>query len=138
MLLENVAILAYVGDLKPDSGWAPQDGRARYELLQWLGYVNGELHGGYKPLFGDVEEAKAPAVEKLLKRYATVDEALADTPYLMGEAPTVADAYLFVVTTWSDRLKLDLSKYANLTAFMQRMRERPAVKKTLQEEGLAG
>ena len=138
VLLENVAILAYVGDLKPDAGWAPQGGRERYTLLQWLSYVNSELHGGYKPLFGDIEEAKGPATEKLLKRYATVDEALGTSPYLMGENPTVADAYLFVVTTWSDRLKIDLGRYANLAAFMERMRQRPAVHKTLQEEGLTG
>jgi glutathione S-transferase len=49
----------------------------------------------------------------------------------------VADAYLFVVTSWAGRVSLDLGELGNLAAFMARMRERPAVQKTLAEEGLA-
>ena len=49
----------------------------------------------------------------------------------------MADAYLFVVTRWAGRVNLDLGEFENLAAFMAHMQERPAVQKTLQEEGLA-
>ena len=31
------------------------------------------------------------------------------TSFLMGDKPTVADAYVYVVTRWAERVKLDLS-----------------------------
>ena len=43
------------------------------------------------------------------------------TPYLTGDAFTIADAYLFTVTNWSNFLKLDLSDFPNLQAFMARV-----------------
>lgn len=135
VLLENAAILPYAGDLAPDAGWMPQAGVERYRALEWVGFVNSELHGSYRPFFLGLSE-KEPFLKRLMSRYGVVDETLGRAPFLMGDKPTVGDAYLYVVTRWAGRLQIDLSAFANVTAFMQRMGERPAVKKTIQEEGL--
>src|SRR5689334_368241 len=103
VLLENAALLPFVGDLKPEAGWMPVNGRDRYRAMEWIGFVNTELHGSYRPLFAGVEgAARENFVKRLMSRYKTVNEALGRSPYLMGDRPTVADAYLYVVTRWAE------------------------------------
>ena len=137
VLLENAAILPYVGDLKPDAGWMPQNGFSRYRALEWLGFANMELHGNYRPIFAGVDEPSKDIFRKrLTARYKVVDETLGKSSYLMGEKPMVADAYVYVVTRWAERVKLDLSSYRNVAAFQKRMAERPAVQTTIKEQGL--
>jgi glutathione S-transferase len=72
-------------------------------------------------------------------KYAFIDEILGKTPYLMGNEFSIADAYLYNVTRWAsyDAIKLDLSGFKNLQAFMQRMNQRPSVQASLQAEGIA-
>ncbi len=52
----------------------------------------------------------------------------------MGADFSVADAYLFTVTTWARHVGVDVSGFKHLDAFMARMRERPGVKAALKAE----
>lgn len=137
VLTENAAILPYIADLKPEAGWMPAKGADRYRTLEWFGYVNSELHANYKPLFMGLDAIREHSEKRLKQRYKIVDEQLGKHPFLVGDRPTIADAYMFVVTSWAPRVKVDLGEYANLAVYMARMRDRPAVQKTLKEEGLA-
>ncbi|NBU24794.1 MAG: hypothetical protein EBS39_04090 [Gammaproteobacteria bacterium] len=65
-----------------------------------------------------------------------LDAELARKPYLLGDSYSVADAYAFTVLGWSKWVKLDLSPYAHIIAYMDRVGARPAVKATLEKEGL--
>jgi len=62
---------------------------------------------------------------------------LSGKKYLLGERFTVADAYLFVMVSWADFVKLDISEFANVLAFQKRVGARPAVQAALKAEGLA-
>jgi glutathione S-transferase len=140
VLTEGPAIVQYLADLKPESALAPPNGTlARYQLQSMLTFIGTELHKTYSPLFNPATppETRAERVAHLQKRYAWVDEQLAGRQFLVGDHFTVADAYLFTVTKWAERVKVDLSAYKNLAAFMERVGKRPAVIKSLQEEGLA-
>jgi glutathione S-transferase len=77
-----------------------------------------------------VRTGKAPTARSLIDRH------LADHDYLVGERFTAADAYLFVVTNWAKPTKVDLSEFANLRAFQQRIAARPAVQAAMKAEGL--
>jgi glutathione S-transferase len=55
----------------------------------------------------------------------------------MGDKFTVADAYLFTVLRWSPRVGVDLSKTANVVAYMDRVAARPRVQEALKAEGLS-
>jgi glutathione S-transferase len=139
ILTEGPTIVQYLADLKPASGLAPAAGTmARYRLQEMLGYINSEIHKAYSPLFkpDTPAETRAERQEYLLKRYALLDRQLQGRQYLFGEQFTVADAYLFTVTNWSRVIKLDLSKFAHLQAFQERVAARPAVKAAMQAEGL--
>ncbi len=119
LLSEGPAIVQYLADLKPDSGLLPKVGDiARYHVIEWLTYINSEMHKTFTPLFGPAsDEMKADAREKLAKRFAYVDGALAGKSYLMGETFTAADAYLFVMTSWAIFQKIAVP--ANVAEFPQ-------------------
>lgn len=140
VLTEGPAIVQYLADRAPEKKLAPANGTIeRYRLQSWLGYINSEIHKGYSPLFRaeTPAETRADRIAHLNKRYALIDRELADKSYLTGEQFTVADAYLFTVTSWAGHVKLDLSEYKNLAAFQERVRARPAVQAAMAAEAKA-
>ncbi len=139
-LTEGPVIVQWIADQVPQKRLAPSAGTMpRYRVMEWLNFVSAELHKQFSPLFNPAypEEAKAINREKLLGRYAWVDEQLAGRQYLMGDEYSVADAYLYTVTRWTVPMKLDISSRANLAAFMARVGQRPAVQRALAAEGLS-
>jgi glutathione S-transferase len=130
-LSEAHVILQYIADRKPGA-IAPAYGTAeRYKTNEWLGFVATEIHKAYSPLWHP-EEYGDKAVEafkgKLHKRYGIVEEQLGKTPYLAGSAFSIADMYLYTVTKWAGYLKVDLSAFPKLGAYMKRVEDLPAVK----------
>ena len=139
LLTEGPTIVQYLADRKPEAKLVPPAGTfERYRVQEMLGYINSEIHKTYSPLFRPTTppETRKEREEYLRKRYKLVDERLARGPYLFGDQFTVADAYLFTVTNWSNFLKLDLSEFANLMAFQARVAARPAVQAAMTAEGL--
>ncbi len=139
ILAEGPVIVQYLADLRPEKGLAPAAGTLdRYRLQEWLGYINSELHKSFSPLFrpDTPAETRAERQAYLNRRYTLIEQRLAQHPYLMGAAFTVADAYLFTVTNWAGIVKLDLSPFPKLRAFQERIAARPAVKAAMSAEGL--
>ena len=138
-LREGQVIVQYIADQVPAQQLAPANGSfARYKLQEWLSFISSELHKGFSPLFNPAmpEEAKSIAKTRLVSRLQWVNGELASQPCLMGEHFTVADAYLFTVTRWTQPVGIDISGLSHLTAFMARVSERPAVQDALRTEGL--
>jgi glutathione S-transferase len=139
-LTEAQLVVQYLADQKPGTGLMPPAGEmARYRVQQWLAFISSELHKSFSPFFkpGTPEETKAANREHLGKRLRHVDQQLAGKSYLTGETFTAADAYLWTILGWAKVVNLDLSPYANIQKFMATVAARPAVVKSLQEEGLA-
>ena len=139
LLTEGPAIVQYLADQKPAAKLVPAAGSfERYRVQEMLGYINSEIHKTYSPLFRPTThaETRKEREEYLRKRYGLIENQLAKGPYLFGEQFTVADAYLFVVTNWSNFLKLDFSEFPNLLAFQARVAARPGVKAAMTAEGL--
>jgi glutathione S-transferase len=138
-LTEVPVLLQYLADQVPDKKLAPAAGTMpRYRLQEWLNFVTSELHKGIGGLFNPAmpEEAKALMRERATTRLKWVDQQLEGRDYTMGNAFSVADAYLFVVANWTGHLGIDISSLKNLSAFMDRMRARPAVQAAMKDEGL--
>jgi len=47
-----------------------------------------------------------------------------------------ADAYLFVLTNWSNHIEHDLSPYKNIVALRNKIAERQSVQIAMRDEGL--
>ena len=138
VLTENVAVLQYIADLKPEAKLAPPAGTLeRTRLVEWLAFLNSEIHKNISPLFGqNHEEVKKFAVANLTKRLDWLENQLGSRNYLMGDQFTVADAYLFVILGWFGHVGLDLGKWPKLQALRERVGKRPSVDQALRAEGL--
>lgn len=140
VLTENVAVLPYIADLNPGANLAPPAGtRARLRLQEWLGYLNGEIHKNFSPLFNaSVPEAmKQIARGNIERRMTLIEDRLGDKPFLLGESFSVADAYLYVILSWRQRLGVDLSKFPKVTALYERVDARASVQAARKIEGLS-
>ena len=132
ILTENVAVLDWIASQSPELAVDGPFGRTR--VLEALTYVTTELHHGFKPMWHpSSDEDKARARETLGAKLQYVAETVAGD-YLFGDAPSVADFYLFVMLLWAARF--DVPTPASLEALRTRMKARPAVQRALREEGL--
>jgi glutathione S-transferase len=138
VLTENVAVLLYIADRNPAAKLAPAAGTLeRYRVIEWLAFVNSEVHKNYTPLFSSVsEDVKQYARGNLTKRLDWLNTALGSKHFLTGDTFTVADAYLFVVLGWSGHVGIELGKWPNLKRFRSDLQSRPSVKSALKAEGL--
>jgi len=139
VLTENVAVLQYIADLTPASKLAPAaDTFERYRLVEWLAYINSEVHKNFGPLFNPAasKEVKDYARGNLKTRVDWLEKALGSKTFLMGDQFTVADAYLFVVLSWTSHVGIDLGQWPTLKRHSERIAARPSVVAAFKAEGI--
>jgi glutathione S-transferase len=140
VLTEGSAIVQYIADRAPEKKLAPPAGAIdRYRLQEWLNYVASEIHKGFSPLFNPKasDEWKQIVKDGLAAKFDFLSKKLDGRAYLMGDAYSVADGYLFTILTWAKPMGIDLAKWPALKAYSDRVAKRPAVQAALQAEGLA-
>ena len=138
-LTEANVLLQYIADQRPGT-LAPKFGTLeRWKLMEWLGFIATEVHKGFGPLWNPQTptEVRERTVQALGNRFTLISQTLAKQPFLTGQAFTIADIYLFVVSNWAHYHKVDLKPWPALTAFQARVAARPAVQATFTAEGLA-
>ena len=111
-------------------------------VIETLDYVVGTIHGqGYTRIFTpsnySANEAEFEVIQKrgreiVIKGFAVINEILAGKHYVVDNF-SIADAALFYVEFWADKIKLELPP--NCLAHYQRILQRPAVRRVLLEEG---
>lgn len=132
-LTENIAILDWVAAQSPTL--RPGGERGRTHLLEALAFISTELHKGFAPFFKGASDAdKAKAADLLGKRFEWIAGQLKGD-YLFGDTFSVADAYLFTMLTWADRM--DVAVPDALRAYRSRVSGREAVGEALVAEGIA-
>lgn len=145
-ITQNASILEYLAEQAPQSQLLGDgSARSRAEVRRWLGFINSDIHKTFSMIFGAQrfltdesaqKELAANASKLLTKLFTQLDTQLAGKPYLTGDAPSIADAYLYVVLRWAHAKEVDLSGLNKLAAFFKRMEEDAAVKAALKAEGL--
>ncbi len=139
VLTESPALLPYIGALNPAAKLIPAPGTLGYfRVSEWCVYLNSEVHKALGPIFrpDTPEEQKAKQRVIATNRLKLVEATLADKPFLTGAEFTVADAYLYVILSWTPRTGLDLSQLPRLAEFLARVSQRPSVIAARQNEGL--
>jgi glutathione S-transferase len=138
-ITEGPVIVQYIADQKPGSGLAPAHGSLeRVRVQEWLNFITSELHKSFGPIFRPTtpDAYKDISRENIGKRLDWLNKQLEGKHYLMGDKFTVADAYLFTVLRWTSRVNIDLAKWPNLKAYVDRVAARPKVHEALVAEGL--
>lgn len=136
LLPEGAAILQYIASRFPDAGLAPRDDIERARLQQWLGFIGTEIHKTlFNPLFDKSlsEEAKTQVRKKGESRLAYLNDHLTGREFLLDRF-TVADAYLYTVLNWAGVTQVDLSPYAAIKSYQERLQKRPSIAKAFKEE----
>jgi glutathione S-transferase len=138
-LTEGPVIVQYIADREGEGLAGKYGTMERYRIQEWLNFITSELHKGFGPIFRPTtpDAFKEISRANLGKRFDWVEKELAGKQYLLGDKFSVADAYLFTILRWTPRVNIDLSKWPNLKAYVERVAARPKVQEALKAEGLA-
>lgn len=141
-ITEFQAIAWWLARRYPKAGLLPQTIDDEVRVLETMDYVVGTIHGqGYTRIFTTfnytASEAEYAAIqargrEIVATGFALMNELLAGKDYVVGSF-SIADAALFYVEFWADKIKLELPPHC--LAHYRRMLQRPAVRRVLIEEG---
>jgi glutathione S-transferase len=136
---ENTAILPYLG--KRFGLWS-SDLTGEAKLLSVIGYFAAAVHPAFahvsRPERYSDDTSGFPALrEKGLKTFhiylKDIDARLAGREWL-SDRYSVVDPYALVFYAWGKRRELPVGELKNYTAFKDRMLQRPAVQRTLDDE----
>jgi glutathione S-transferase len=137
IVTENSAVLQWVADQWPRARLAPEDDVGKTRLRMWLCFLGTELHKGvFNVLFDKKapDAAKAYVIEKAKAPLGHLERHLASNAFLLGEAFSVADAYLVTLLNWTVVTPVDMTPYPALSEYGKRLRKRPSVARALQIE----
>lgn len=146
VLHETVAVCLHILDSNPDSGWTPALGSPeRAQLYKWLCYMTNTIQSTYLTYFYSqrytTDEAGKDAVvaaaeARLNDSFDILEAALEGKPYLLGEQISVCDLYLLMLSRWGRGMNRPPRSLPNIGTLLQRILERPAVQRTIEQEGI--
>jgi glutathione S-transferase len=139
VITETMAIAAWLEarDAMRRISFDPQSAEAD-RMHQIIGYVNTGFTGAFSPLWAAMEmEDPDPAVqqvlrdwgrERVLERHDKLEAMIEDTPFLVGDRPTLADGLLIGVARWLDFHKVaEPGRWPKLVNVRRRIEQSPAV-----------
>ena len=141
VVIESGAIVDYLirrhgqGRLQPDPATAAYD-----TYVQWLHFAEGSamlplMLNLYVGRLGDAGAPLHPRIESELANYlGYLNDALAQSPYLLGEELSGADIQMSFIGEIA-KAQGKLPAYPNLAAWVQRFQARPAYRKALEQGG---
>ena len=135
---ESMAINLYLADKYGKNSLWPSDPAGRAEAYKWSFFAMTEV----EPLLITIlrnrvmnapenrdEKAAQAAVEALQAPLNALDQSLKGKEYLLGKNFTIADLNVAAVMSWIPMMKLDLSAWPNVAAWLQKCLGRDANKK---------
>lgn len=145
-LTQSIAILEHIANLAPAKKLLPAAGTWEHsQAMGWLAFTGADFQKAFAPIFwstrwtADVSAQmaiKKAAIDTIQKHLAFVDQSLAGKDFILGSQFSVADAFLFTITGWCKWSEVKTSGHKNLTAYLKRIYDRPAVQKVLAKEEL--
>ena len=144
VLTETPAMLAYIAQTFPRAQLAPLDDPFAFAQVQaFNSYLCSTLHvahshrmRGYR--WADDESSFADMQRKVPQSvgacYALIEREMLRGPWVMGEAYSIADAYLFTVAQWLEGDGVDPARYPKVIDHRARMAARPNVAAAIAEE----
>ena len=133
VIWESNSILRYVAG-KAGSPLYPADLAARSQVERWMDWLLATLNGPYVAIFKATKGGEAVpegAAKELAAALQTLDGHLANSPYLAGDALTIADICLAPITSRCLNFPVELPALEALRAWQARLSERPAYQKVV-------
>jgi len=144
ILTETPAMLAFIAQSFPAAGLAPLDDPFAFAQVQaFNSYLCSTVHVAHAhrmrgQRWADDPEAIAAMQRKVPQSVAAcfelIEHGMLKGPWVMGEAYTICDPYLFTLAGWLEGDGVDLTPLPRVIAHRRRVSERPAVQKAIAEE----
>ena len=144
ILTETPAILTFIAQSFPEKQLAPiYEAFAFAEVHSFLSYLCATVHvchahrmRGYR--WADEETSFADMRRKVPETmgacFELIERGMFKGPWATGERYTVADPYLFTLAGWLESDGVPMAKFPRVAEHYARMRERPSVRRALDEE----
>ncbi|PZQ54019.1 MAG: glutathione S-transferase [Phenylobacterium zucineum] len=142
-LSETPAILAWIAQAHPEAKLAPADPWGFAQAQAFNSYLAATVHvahahgrRGYRwaseqSSFADMK-AKVP--ETMAECFQLIEDDLLAGPWVLGEAFSICDGYLFTVAGWLKGDGVDIARFPKVQAHFARVGARDAVRKVLASE----
>ncbi len=140
VLTETMAIAAWLEARDPARriSFAPGT-REQERMHQLIAFVNTGFTAAFSPLWAALEmEPPDPPLQEILRahgrkdvieRHDRLEAMIGDTPFLVGDRPSLADFVLIGVARWAEfHAALDGCAYPRLAALRQRIEALPSVR----------
>lgn len=144
VITEYPVVAHYLAKTNPGAGLLPKTGETELHAASAMDYCVATIHmqgfarlfrpSGFAPSESDHEAVKARGHEMIEKGYALMDKALGDKEWIAGDY-SLADSALFYVEFWGAK-RMGIQLPPKLAGHFDRMLARPAVQRTLEQEGL--
>lgn len=154
-VFETAAILLSLADMHSALTIATDDQR-RPQFLKYLFFLSNSLHSDLSKRFYPekyvgvhpqaIHSFQNITLQRLHRRFTIVDDTYrgSGTVYLFGTDPCIIDLYLAVCFRWAQLYPLDsrpdftASAYAAITKMVEKLEQRPVIKKACAKEGITG
>jgi glutathione S-transferase len=149
VLYETAAICLHLADTHPQAALAPPLGTPeRAHFYKWLAWLTNTLQAAliiyfYPERWADdaaaIAQVRAHAEASVGRMLDQLDAQLAQHrgPFLLGSQFSAVDPYAFMLCRWTRGFGRPARSLRHLAPFLQRMLARPAVQRTIEQEGLA-
>jgi len=147
ILTETPAILAFIAQSFPDARLAPLDDPFAFaEVQAFNSYLCSTVHVAHSHRMRGSRWADDPAAITAMQKkvpqsvgaaFELIERGMLRGPWVMGDAYTITDPYLFTMAQWLEADGVDLARLPRVFEHRTRMAERPNVLKAIAEE-LAG
>ena len=147
LLTENTAILAFIAQSYPQAKLAPLDDPFAFAQAQaFNGYIASTVHVAHAHRFrgyrwadeqSSFDDMRRKIPETMAACMQLIEEEMLTGPWVLGEAYSICDPYLFTIEGWLEGDGVDITRFPKLAAHYARMLERPAVQRVLEREDTA-
>ncbi|WP_119418844.1 glutathione S-transferase family protein [Desertibaculum subflavum] len=144
VLTETPAILVFLAQLFPAARLAPIDDPFAFaEMQSFNSYLCSTVHVAHAHRMRGYRWADDPAALQAMQRkvpqsvgdaFALIEQGILRGPWVMGEAYTICDPYLFTLAQWLEADGVDLARLPRVLAHRERMAARDAVKRAVAME----
>ena len=144
ILTETPAILAFVAQSYPAARLAPLDDPFEFARVQaFNSYLCSTVHVAHAHRMRGYRWVDDPAAIAAMQKkvpatvgecFGLIQSSMFEGPWVMGEAYTICDPYLFTLAQWLEADGVDLARLPGILEHRARMSERPSVRKALAEE----
>ena len=141
VLSETIALLLYIAQRFPAAKLAPLDDPFALARMQefnsylastvHVNHAHGRRAGRWADEPSSIADMQRKVPQTMTEAFNVIETHYLRGPWVLGEAYSVADAYLFTIASWLKSDGVDIALFPKVAAHTARMLERPAVQRAL-------